>query len=76
MAKVKIIAEKGEDILDVELGLFKALNHQLSGEVHEGESFLDPAMTDLAVKLEQDHSIIYQEMMAEINETLEKDYIK
>lgn len=75
MAKVKIFLSPGETQQDVEEVLFKALNHHNSGDVHQ-ENFEDPAMTDLVHKLESTHKKIYSEMLQEISETLDEDYLK
>lgn len=74
MAKVKIFLEPGETTQDAEDLLFKALNHHNTGEVHSSHSFQDPAMVSVAHKMESIHSKIYQEMLEEIFEALDKDY--
>ncbi len=76
MAKVKIFLDKDETMQEAEESLFKALNHHSSGDVHEEESFADPAMTDLFNKLQQLHKTIYAEMLMDINDVLDQDYIK
>lgn len=76
MAKVQIILEDGETQRDAEEGLHKALNYHASGDVHDSESFDDPAMIDVSHRMEQEHKKIYQEMLNEIFLELDKDYTK
>lgn len=75
MSKVKIFLEPGETIQEAEDSLLKALNHHNDGGVHSAQTFDDPAMVSVERKMEQLHSKIYQEMMQEIFETLDKDYV-
>lgn len=74
MSKVKIFLGKNETIEDAELDLFKALNHHVSGEVHQSDNFEDPAIKASADQLEIIHKKIYKEMIDEINLELEKEY--
>lgn len=74
MAKVKILLEKGEDQLDADHALQKALELHTSGEIHQGELFDDSAMVHTAQRMEEIHSRIYAEMIREINELLDEEY--
>jgi hypothetical protein len=74
MAKVKILLEPGESQLDADHALQKALEHHSQGSAHDDESFDDPAMVDLAQRLESDHSKMYIEMMREILDVLDEEY--
>lgn len=76
MAKVKIFLDKDENIHDVENDLLKALGHHSSGEIHDLESFEDPAMVDVSNKMEREHSKMFQDMINEIFLTLDEDYVK
>lgn len=76
MAKVKILLENGETVEQAEFSLLKALNSHNNGDIHEGEAFADPAMTDLVQSMESEHAKIYADMLNEINAELEKEYIK
>jgi hypothetical protein len=73
MAKVKIFLNPGETLRDAEDSLLKAMNHHNSGEVHT-EGFQDPAMDHVADRMISAHSKIYQEMLQEIFEELDKDF--
>lgn len=74
MAKVKIILEKGEDQLDADYALQKALELHTSGNIHQGELFDDPAMVHAAQRMEEIHARIYNEMIREINEVLDQEF--
>lgn len=74
MAKVKIILEKGEDQLDADYALQKALELHTTGEIHQGEHFEDPAMVHAAQRAEEIHDRIYKDMIREINELLDQEY--
>ena len=76
MAKIKIILDSGESLRDAEDNLAKALEHHNSGEVHSSHKFEDPAMVDVSEHLESIFKKINQEMLQEIGETLDQDYIK
>lgn len=76
MAKVKIFLEENETVQDAEDSLFKALNHHNSGDVHASHTFQDPAMVAVADRMEDIHKKIYQDMMTEIFEVLDKEYVK
>lgn len=76
MGKVKIFVDPGETVEEVEDSLFKAISHHNSGNVHENESFDDPAMTDLMATLEKSHKETYAKMIQEIMQRLDKDYTK
>ena len=75
MAKVKIELDKDEDILEADETLFKALNHHRNGDAHLTESFDDPAMVDASRKLFKVHEDIYKDLIQEINEELDKEYM-
>jgi hypothetical protein len=74
MAKVKIFLEPGETQQDAEDSLFKAMQHHNTGEVHSSHSFQDPAMVAVSQKMEKIHSEIYQDMLNEIFQELDKEY--
>jgi hypothetical protein len=76
MAKVKIFLDENETLEDAEDTLRKALDLHVSGDIHDGESFSDPAMIDTAVILERLHEDMYKKMIAEILQTLDRDYNK
>jgi hypothetical protein len=76
MAKVKIFLDENETIQDAEESIFKALNHHSSGDVHSHHQFQDPGMQSIADRMEDIHSKIYQDMMNEIFEELDKEYVK
>lgn len=74
MARVKILLEPGETELDAAHDLQKAFEFQSSGQAHDDESFDDPAMVDLAQRLEQEHSRMYAGMMREILDVIDGEY--
>lgn len=76
MAKVKIFLEPGETIQDAEDSLMKSLVHHNSGDAHSNQTFQDPAMDAVADRMIDIHSKIYHEMMQEIYEVLDKEYVK
>jgi len=76
MAKLKILLDKGETLQEAEDLIFKALNHHASGDVHSSHQFQDPAMAAVAERFEETFKKINQDMINEINETLDKDYLK
>jgi hypothetical protein len=76
MAKVKIILDKDETQHEAEQALTKALNHHSSGDVHSSHAFQDPAMADVAKKMEDTFKKINQEMLQEISDVLDQDYLK
>jgi len=73
MARVKIILDKNETMHEAEETLFKALNMQRTGDVHKGD-FVDPAMTDVALRMKGAHEIMYKEMLEEIEAVLDEEY--
>ena len=75
MAKVKVLPGIGETLEQAEDALIKAMTSQATGDVHQ-ESFQDPAMAHTANKMEQSFKKIYQEMINEISDVLDKDYNK
>jgi len=74
MAKVKIILDKDETLEDAEADIVKAINHHSSGDVHSEEQFLDPAMIDVANRLEKLHQDEYKALLNEIFDALDGDY--
>lgn len=74
MAKIKVILEPGETELDADIALHKALEYHSSGDVHDGEAFDDPAMIHMAQRMDEIHTKIYNEMVREIIEELDKEY--
>lgn len=75
MAKVKVILEKGETKADADEALFKALNLHASGDIHVTESFEDPAMIDTTNVLKDKYEKIYADMIQEIFNELNKEYM-
>lgn len=75
MAKVKIILDSGETIQEAEDSLVKAIISQDQGQAHT-EGFEDPAMQSTVNRMEEVHKKIYQEMLTEIFEELDKEYSK
>lgn len=75
MAKVKIILDSGESVQEAEDSLVKAITSHDRGEAHT-DSFDDPAMHATVNRMEETHKKIYQEMMQEIFEALDKEYSK
>ena len=73
MSKVKIYLAPGETLRDAEDSLLKALNHHNSGDVHV-ETFQDPAMDSVADRMISAHTKIYNGMLQEIFEELDKEY--
>lgn len=76
MAKVKILLGKDETLQSAESDLLKALDHHNSGEVHSSHVFQDPAMVSVSDRMSEKFNQINQEMMQEINEALDEDYLK
>lgn len=76
MAKVKIYLDSDETQEEAEDSLFKAMNLHNSGDIHSSHSFQDPAMVSVAEKMEREHKKIYADMLQEIFEVLDQDYIK
>ena len=76
MGRIKIFVEDGETVEEVESNLVKAISHQISGDVHESESFDDPAMKSVAEKMIKAHSEMYKNMLQEIFQELEKEHSK
>lgn len=75
MSKVKIILDSGESIQEAEDSLVKAITSQDQGQSHT-DGFEDPAMQSTVNRMEEAHKKIYQEMMQEIFEALDKEYSK
>lgn len=73
MPQVKILLEPGETQEQAEEILLKALKHKQS--LDPEESFGDPAMTDMSHKLFKAHADMYPDMIAEINEALDAEYL-
>lgn len=59
---------------DAENFIAKAIRFHSSGEVHDSESFPDPAMKDLNQTLVEMHAKTYQKIIEEISEALDQDY--
>lgn len=76
MSKVRIILDPDENVEEAEADLRKALSFHVTGEVHEGESFVDPAMVDINAKMSKLHEEAYQAMLKDIFQLLDKDYTK
>lgn len=74
MAKVKVYLEPGETEFDAEQALQKAFEHHSSGDAHNEESFDDPAMVDLANRLNQAHATMYAELTREITALLDEEF--
>jgi hypothetical protein len=74
MAKVSIVLDKDESSLEAENQLLKALNYHASGDAHSKETFHDPAMIDVSMKMEKLHKDMYEEMVDEICELLDEEY--
>lgn len=76
MAKVKIFVEEGETLEEAEDLIQKALNFHSSGEVHDEDSYEDPAMGNLTTLLEAMHQKTYDNIIREVIQALDKDYTK
>lgn len=70
MPKVKVYLNPGESDLDADLTLLKAISHHVSGDAHS-EKFQDPAMDDVALKLQSAHRVMYDNLTKEIITVLE-----
>ena len=75
MANVKILLEKGETELDAHVALSKALDLHNSGDIHQRESFDDAAMVDASQRMEKVHKDMYADMIQEIQDELDKEYL-
>jgi len=77
MNKVKIILDKNQTPKEAEELLFKALESQRTGEIHDESEFLDPAMTSLENRLMELNKIFIDELIREVLDELEEenDYI-
>lgn len=76
MAKVKIFLGKDETIEEVESDLNKAFNFHASGEVHDEQMFNDPAMNHAVQRMDEVQRKIFEEMLREIFDEIDKDYLK
>ncbi len=74
MPKIKVLLEKGETVFEAENLLLKALSSHTTGELHEEDRFEDPAMQDLVIRLEEEHSKMFKDMLSEIQEALDSEY--
>lgn len=74
MPRVKILLDPGETEIEAAEAIQKAFEFQSSGQAHDEEAFDDPAMVDLANRLEQDHAKMYAAMMREILEVVDAEY--
>lgn len=75
MAKVKILLEPGETELDAHEALSKALEIHNNGDTHVKESFEDPAMIHLSQRMDKIHEMIYKDMVQEIIDELDKEFM-
>jgi hypothetical protein len=74
MSKIKIILDKDESLEEAELDIIKAFSHQRSGDVHENESFQDPAMIDIFDQMKILHQDIYDQLIKDVCKALDEDY--
>lgn len=72
--KVKVILEKGETRDQADELLLKALASHQNGEAHEEDSFLDPAMQDVAAQMVLEYQKVHESMMREISEALDEEF--
>ena len=70
--KVKLEYEAGENPLEADELLVKALTQHAQGEGHK-EDFQDPAARDLMSKIVKKHEKMFDKMMREIIEEIKKD---
>ncbi len=73
MANVKIMLGKDETVEEAKDALFKALNTQRNGDSHT-ENFSDPAMRNTISRMQEAYRKIYNEMVQEIFEELDREY--
>lgn len=76
MAKVKIYLAPGETLRNAEDSLLKSLNHHANGDVHSSHVFQDPAMVSVSERMEETYKKINQEMLQEISEVLDEDFLR
>jgi hypothetical protein len=75
MPNVKIFLDKDETPEQAEDLLFKAMESQRNGDIHQDE-FSDPAMRDLLDRMQKIYKDSYDELLQEIMEALDKEYNK
>jgi len=73
MPKIKIGLGKNETMFEAEEFLFKALDSHRSGDVHT-EKFEDPAMEDVVNRMDEKHKMMYEKLIREIMDELDKEY--
>jgi hypothetical protein len=74
VADVKIGLQKGETPDQAEELIFKAFQAQRDGSIHK-EEFHDPAMRDLLARMHQLHADQLKELINEIGDILEAEYV-
>lgn len=74
MPVVRINLEGGETAEEAEEIIFKAFSSQRDGSMHDGK-FHDSAMEHLSETLIKLHEENYEEMLREICEELDKEYL-
>lgn len=70
--KVRIEYEPGENPLEADALLIKALTHNQLGKVHK-EDFHDPAPREVYNAMITEHDIMFAKMLKEIEDVLEED---
>jgi hypothetical protein len=70
--KVKIEVQKGQTREEAEELLYKALDSHRTGAQHSQE-FQDPVMRELDAELQHVYGEIYQEMLEDIFEIIDKE---
>lgn len=73
MPNVKIFLDKDETPEQAEDLLFKAMEAQRNGEIHQDE-FSDPAMRDLLDRMQKLYKDNYEEVIQEIMKALDEEY--
>ena len=71
--KVKIELEKGETREQAEELLLKALTSHSHGDSHK-DTFLDPAMQDLARHAVSEYEDIIQDLIREVFDVIDEEY--
>lgn len=71
--KVKIEVDKGQTKEEAEEVLYKALDSQRTGAIHNQE-FQDPVMNELFHKLKDVYGSIHDDMLQAIFEELDKEH--
>ena len=73
MAKIQIFLDKDETPEQAEDLLFKAIESQRNGELHQDE-FSDPAMKNALDRMEKIYKDNYAELLQEIMQALDEEY--